>query len=63
MTPSYLPKRVNEEIHVSIEPGKTLIVKLLAVGQANPKDGSKDVYFQLNGENRVITTSDKNAGM
>lgn len=52
------PMRVGEEAMVSIEDGKTLIIKLLAVGQTHPTTGAKDVYFQLNGETRVITVSD-----
>jgi pyruvate carboxylase len=56
------PLKIGEEIHVAIEPGKTLIIKLLAVGQSNPTTGTKDVFFQLNGESRVISISDQTSG-
>lgn len=49
------PLRVDEELQVSIEPGKNLFIQLLAVGQGNALAGTRDVYFQLNGESRVVT--------
>lgn len=53
---------IGEEFHVEIEEGKTLIIKLLAVG---PMDGSgkRDVYFELNGEARAVGVMDKNAAV
>ncbi|MEM6471891.1 MAG: pyruvate carboxylase, partial [Planctomycetota bacterium] len=47
-----------EEIAVDIEKGKRLIVKFLTVGQANP-DGSRTVFFELNGQPREVTVIDK----
>ena len=53
---------INEEFHVEIEEGKTLIIKLLAVGPLN-NNGKRDVYFELNGEARVVGIVDKNSAV
>ena len=42
-----------DELSVEIEPGKTLIVKLLAVGDPHP-DGTPSVFFELNGQPREV---------
>lgn len=42
-----------EEISAEIDPGKTLEILLQAVGDANP-DGNVKVFFELNGQPRVI---------
>ncbi|GIX05412.1 MAG: pyruvate carboxylase [Planctomycetaceae bacterium] len=47
-----------EEISVDIEPGKTLIVKFLTVGDVHP-DGSRTVFFELNGQPRDVTILDR----
>jgi len=43
---------------VEIEPGKTLIVKLLAVGEPHA-DGNRTVFFELNGQPREIEVVDR----
>jgi pyruvate carboxylase len=43
---------------VEIEPGKTLIVKLLAVGDAH-EDGKRTVFFELNGQPREVEVIDR----
>jgi pyruvate carboxylase len=43
---------------VEIEPGKTLIVKLLAVGEAHA-DGRRTVFFELNGQPREVEVVDR----
>ena len=43
---------------VEIEPGKTLIVKLLTVGEPHP-DGNRTVFFELNGQPREIEIADR----
>ncbi|KAI7900914.1 pyruvate carboxylase [Cokeromyces recurvatus] len=53
---------INEEFHVEIEEGKTLIIKLLAVGPLN-NNGKRDVYFELNGEARVVGIVDRNSAV
>ena len=47
----------NEHL-VEIEPGKTLIVKLLAVGDAHI-DGKRTVFFELNGQPREVEVVDR----
>jgi pyruvate carboxylase len=46
-----------EEIAVDIEPGKTLIIKFLTVGDPHP-DGRRSVFFELNGQPRDVTVVD-----
>ena len=43
---------------VEIEPGKTLIVKLLAVGEPH-EDGNRTVFFELNGQPREVEVVDR----
>ena len=47
-----------EEITVEIEEGKTLIVKLLAVGEPHA-DGKRTVFFELNGQPREVEVLDR----
>ncbi|GIW93693.1 MAG: pyruvate carboxylase [Pirellulaceae bacterium] len=47
-----------EEIAVDIEPGKTLIIKFLTVGDVHP-DGQRTVFFELNGQPREVTIQDR----
>ena len=53
------PCAISEEIEVDIEQGKTLIIKLLAVGEISDQTGTREVYFELNGEMRSVTIDDK----
>ena len=48
----------SEEIAVEIEEGKTLIIKLLTVGDVK-EDGTRTVFFELNGQPREVRTVDK----
>jgi len=58
-TPSfYYGLRIGEEISVSIEEGKTLVVKLASVGEPD-KDGRRTVTYELNGQSREAYISDK----
>ena len=50
--------RLGEEIEVEIERGKTLIVKLVAIGQPQA-DGTRVIYFELNGQPREIVVKDE----
>ena len=57
-TPTFLyGLRLGEEIQVEIETGKTLIVKLVSVGQPQA-DGTRTVYFELNGQSREVVVKD-----
>lgn len=51
--------RLGEEIEVEIEQGKTLIVKLVSIGEAQP-DATRVVYFELNGQPREVVIKDQN---
>ena len=50
--------RLGEEIEIEIETGKTLIVKLISVGQPQA-DGNRIVYFELNGQPREVLIKDE----
>jgi pyruvate carboxylase len=41
---------VGEEMHISIESGKTLIIRLMAVGPVVEGRAQRDVWFEVNGE-------------
>jgi pyruvate carboxylase len=49
-----------DEISVEIDPGKTLEIRLQAVGETH-EDGSVRVFFELNGQPRVIRVDDRKA--
>ncbi|MBR0755320.1 pyruvate carboxylase [Bradyrhizobium jicamae] len=50
--------RPGEQVDITIEQGKTLVVHLTAVGDVE-NDGSVRVFFELNGQPRVITVADR----
>ena len=47
-----------QEIAVELEPGKTLVVKLLTVSDPHP-DGTRTIFFELNGQPREVTVRDR----
>ena len=47
-----------EEISVEIDPGKILEIRLQAVGEPN-ENGDMRVFFELNGQPRVVRTQDR----
>ncbi len=47
-----------EEIAVDLDPGKTLVIRLMTVGEADQK-GEREVFFELNGQPRVIRIADR----
>ncbi|HZS55749.1 MAG TPA: pyruvate carboxylase [Bryobacteraceae bacterium] len=47
-----------EEMTIDLEPGKTLIVRLLTVGEPR-SDGLRPVFFELNGQPREVEIRDK----
>lgn len=58
-TPTFLyGMRLGEEIEVEIEKGKTLIVKLVSIGQPQA-DGTRIIYFELNGQPREVVVKDE----
>ena len=52
----------NEEILVEIGKGKTLMIRLLYVGEAD-ENGIRTVYFRLNGQTRTIDIYDKKSSI
>jgi pyruvate carboxylase len=51
--------RLGEEIEVEIEKGKTLIVKLVSISSPQ-SDGTRIVYFELNGQPREVVIIEQN---
>ena len=49
--------KLGEETLIDLEPGKTIIVKLLSVGIPND-EGMRTVFFKVNGENRFVDILD-----
>lgn len=57
-TPTFLyGLRLGEEIEVEIEKGKTLIIKLVSIGEPQ-HDGTRVIYFEINGQPREIIVQD-----
>jgi pyruvate carboxylase len=54
---------IGEEFHVELEKGKVLILKLLAVGPLSEQTGTREVFFELNGEVRQVTVDDQHAAV
>ncbi len=52
--------RFGEEINVEIEKGKILIIKLMTIGPLTP-EGTRRVYYELNGQPREVTIRDLSA--
>ncbi len=58
-TPAFLyGLEPGEEIAVEIEPGKILIVRFLTMGDPH-EDGRRTVFFEMNGQPREITVTDR----
>ena len=51
---------VGHEIAVDLEPGKTLVLRLLGVGETDD-EGEKRVFFELNGQPRTVRVPDRSA--
>ncbi len=49
--------KLREEALIELEPGKTIVVKLLSVGSPN-EEGIRLVFFKVNGENRYVEVKD-----
>ena len=47
-----------EEVTVELEPGKTLYIKFLTASEPHP-DGTRTIFFELNGQPREVTVRDK----
>jgi pyruvate carboxylase len=49
-----------EEIEAEIDPGKTLVIRLQAVGETN-EEGEARVFFELNGQPRTVRVPNRRA--
>ncbi len=49
--------KIHEETLVEIAPGKTVIIKLLSIGNPN-EEGMRTVFFKVNGQNRFVQIKD-----
>jgi pyruvate carboxylase len=47
-----------EEVTIELEPGKTLIIRLLTIGDPHP-DGMRTLFFELNGQPREVEVRDR----
>ena len=57
-TPEFLyGMRLGEEVEVEIQKGKTLIVKLVSIGEPQA-DATRVIYFELNGQPREVVIED-----
>jgi pyruvate carboxylase len=45
------------EINIALEPGKVLVLKFLTIGEPHP-DGTRTVFFELNGQPREVIVRD-----
>ncbi|SDU39034.1 pyruvate carboxylase [Stappia sp. ES.058] len=50
-----------EEVMVDLEPGKTLVVRCQAIGETD-ENGERKVFFELNGQPRIIKVPDRAHG-
>ena len=58
-TPAFFyPMQPYAEVPIELEPGKTMLVKFLTVGDSDP-DGMRTVFFELNGQPREVKVADK----
>ena len=58
-TPAFLyGLQPGEETVAEIEPGKTLLIRLVAMGEPN-EEGIRTVFFELNGQPRHVTVHDR----
>eukprot|EP00638_Chattonella_subsalsa_P017269 CAMPEP_0117845348 /NCGR_PEP_ID=MMETSP0949-20121206/18214_1 /TAXON_ID=44440 /ORGANISM="Chattonella subsalsa, Strain CCMP2191" /LENGTH=1146 /DNA_ID=CAMNT_0005690885 /DNA_START=146 /DNA_END=3586 /DNA_ORIENTATION=- len=54
--------KIGEEVPIELEHGKTLFIKLLAIGEVDV-NGQRDVIFELNGQQRTIKVTDESSGV
>jgi pyruvate carboxylase len=56
--PFFYGLQSGEEIGVEIQPGKTMVVRYLTTGEARD-DGTRTVFFELNGQPRDVSVADR----
>ena len=50
-------------MHISIEKGKMLIIRLMAIGAVAEGKDTRDVWFEVNGEVRAVPVQDRSAAV
>ncbi len=58
--PYFYGMKPTEGVSIEIDPGKTLEVQLLAIGETH-EDGTVRVFFELNGQPRTVRVPDRHA--
>merc|ERR1712066_973792 len=53
------PMEFGEEIEVSLERGKKVGIKLVALGSLDERNATREVFFEFNGMPRVVLVEDK----
>lgn len=53
--------QVGEEMNIPLDHGKLIIIKLTGLGPLNDKDGTREVFFEVNSEPRSIFVTDRSA--
>jgi len=54
---------IGEEMHISIEKGKMVIIRLMAIGAVIEGKDTRDVWFEVNGEVRAVPVQDRSAAV
>ena len=54
---------IGEEFHVELEKGKVLILKLIDVVPLSDETGQREVFYEMNGEVRVVSIDDNKAAV
>lgn len=54
---------IGKSYQVEITQGKVLIIKVLAISELSEQTGTREVYFELNGEMRKVTIEDRTASV
>lgn len=57
------PPEIGKEFSVEIDQGKILVLKCVAVGDLSLQTGTREVYFEVNGEMRNVTVEDRTAAV
>jgi pyruvate carboxylase len=57
------PPDIGKPFNIELEPGKILVLKCLAVGELSTQTGTREVYFEVNGEMRKVTVEDRLAAV
>ena len=50
--------KIGEKMQVSVQKGKMLNVAFNAIGDLNHTDGTREVFFELNGQHRSVFVRD-----